>query len=82
MSNLTICGATRPRDGVTICNQEATHSWDHMALAESRPDGDSGATYRPAFATWDRDGIESCDHCGHSIDNASGMCTAPISAAD
>ena len=79
---VALCGAIRPRDGVTLCNNDLGHKWEHARMGEWQPDGNSGARYRPHFATWSQEGIETCDHCGHRIDNATGMCTAPLSSAD
>jgi hypothetical protein len=71
-----LCGAIRPRDGVTSCNREVDHDYDHMELGPS-VDG-----CRDAFATWSQDGVETCNDCGHRIDNSTGMCMAPLSVAD
>lgn len=75
------CGNIRPRDGHTRCNQEEGHGGHHMDLGPPREDHD-GSFYRTSCATWDSRGVETCDGCGHRIDNDTGLCTAPLSNAD
>jgi hypothetical protein len=78
-----LCGHIRPRDGITTCDRPTGHDpiEGHVVLGSSRPDGDSGAIYTPYLAEWSDDGTETCSGCGHKLDS-SGMCTAPLSAAD
>jgi hypothetical protein len=68
-----ICGALRPHDRITPCTREFGHQDEHMHHVDAAGNVD---------ATWDPDGSETCDACGHRIDPASGMCMAPLSAAD
>jgi hypothetical protein len=79
-----LCGAIRPRDGFTRCTKDAGHDYTHALLGEPFTEHGSlgAAIVTPYLAEWDEQGVETCDHCGHEIDNASGMCKAPLSVAD
>lgn len=64
-------------DGVTVCNREPGHSYEHMLLVYR--DNRKGS---PAAHTWAEDGTETCTHCGHTIEPSTGMCARAVASGD